>query len=216
MFFVFNKMENKTRTTRLSVVMCLMSLDEDLDKSDLTEGESNYENKKHNKLELLKQIEDIKTEDDYELMSFRTTLLDEFYEILYKDLTDKELYRYNYSELLFKNLMDINYFNKEYNNENLNDKSLLNEMLNILEERKRIIIYHLTNKNTEIQNFKTLNDYLKEYSMLYEKFMNTEKYDFEKHYKYKCRCEEELIKQYKQNDKLNYNDFYDIIESVEI
>jgi len=209
-------MENKTRTTRLSVVMCLMSLDEDLDKSDLTEGESNYENKKHNKLELLKQIEDIKTEDDYELMSFRTTLLDEFYEILYKDLTDKELYRYNYSELLFKNLMDINYFNKEYNNENLNDKSLLNEMLNILEERKRIIIYHLTNKNTEIQNFKTLNDYLKEYSMLYEKFMNTEKYDFEKHYKYKCRCEEELIKQYKQNDKLNYNDFYDIIESVEI
>ena len=207
-------MENKTRTTRLSVVVCLMSLDKE---------ESNYENKKHNKLKLLKQIEDIKNEDDYELMSFRTTLFDEFYEIMYKDLTDEELYKYNYSELLFKNLMDINYFNKEYNNEQLNDKSLLNEMLNILEERKRIIIYHLTsesldltNKNTEIQNFKTLNDYLKEYLMLYEKFMNTEKYDFEKHYKYKCRCEEELIKQYKQNDKLKSNDFYDIIESVKI
>ena len=156
-------------------------------------------------------------------MSFRTTLFDEFYEIMYKDLTDKELYKYNYSELLFKNLMDINYFNKEYNNEQLNltiqklnNKSLLNEMINILEERKKIIIYHLTNKNTEIQNFKTLNEYLKEYSMLYEKFMNTEKYDFEKHYKYKCRCEEELIKQYKQNDKISYNDFYDIIEHITI
>lgn len=207
-------MENKTRTIRLSVVVCLMSLDKE---------ESNYENKKHNMLELLKQIEDIKNEDDYELMSFRTTLFDEFYEIMYKDLTDKELYKYNYSELLFKNLMDINYFNKEYNNEQLNltiqklnNKSLLNEMINILEERKKIIIYHLTNKNTEIQNFKTLNEYLKEYSMLYEKFMNTEKYDFEKHYKYKCRCEEELIKQYKQNDKISYNDFYDIIEHITI
>lgn len=57
-----------------------MSLDEDLDKSDLTEEELNYENKKHNITELLKQVEDIKNKD--ELFIFRTTTSDKFYDII--------------------------------------------------------------------------------------------------------------------------------------
>ena len=197
-------MEEKTRTIRFSVIICLMSLDKDKETF-----------KKHKILELLKEIENIKNED--ELNNFRKTSFNKFYEIMYKNLTNEEMNKNNYSDLLFKNLMDVNYFNKEYNNKQLNNNILLNEMLNILELRKKLIIYHLINPDKLFEHEqKSLNDYLNEYSKLYEKFMNIEKYNFEKHYKYKCRCEDELIKQYKQNDKLNYIDFYNIIESIEI
>lgn len=205
-------MKNKTITTRFSIVICLISLDEELNNSELIEEELNYENKKHNILELLKQVEDLKNEND--LMNFNKTTLNKFYEIMYKNLTKEEGKNNNYNQLLFKTLTDIHYLNKEYNEEQLNDKITFNKMLNILEERKKIILYNLTHKYEEQYKGKDLNEYLEEYSMLYEKFMNTEKYDFEKHYKYEKRCEEELIKQYKQNDKIDYNDFYNIIESI--
>lgn len=198
-------METAKTSYKFSVVLCLMSLDKE---------ELNYENKKYNILELLKQIEDIKNKD--ELMNFRKTISNKFYEIMYKDLTKEEEKNNNYNQLLFKNLVDTIYLNKEHNNEQLNDKITFNKMLNILEERKKIIFYNLTHTYEEQYKGKDLNEYLKEYSPLYEKFMNNEKYDFEKHYKYEKRCEDELIKQYKQNDKVSYNDFYDIIESITI
>lgn len=198
-------METAKTSYKFSVVLCLISLDKE---------ELNYENKKHNITELLKQIEDIKNKD--ELFIFRTTTSNKFYEIMYKDLTKEEGKNNNYNQLLFKTLTDIHYLNKEHNNEQLNDKITFNKMLDILEERKKIILYNLTHSYEEQYKGKDLNEYLNEYSPLYGKFMNTEKYDFEKHYRYEKRCEDELIKRYKQNDKINYNVFYDIIESIEI
>lgn len=198
-------METAKISYKFSIVLCLMSLDKE---------ESNYENKKHNILELIKQIEDIKNKD--ELFKFRTTTSDKFYEIMYKDLTKEEGKNINYNQLLFKNLVDTIYLNKEHNNEQLNDKITFNKMLNILEERKKIILYNLTHSYEEQYKGKYLNEYLEEYTPLYEKFMNSEKYDFEKHFRYEKRCEDELIKRYKENDKLKSNDFYNIIESIKI
>lgn len=194
-------MEDVKTTYKFSIITCLMSLDK---------NNENYENKKNKILELLKQVEDIKTKD--ELINFRKKTMDKLYEKMYKDLTKEEGKNTNYIDLLFKNLIDIHFFNTEYNVNQLNYGLTLIKMLNILEERKKIILYNLTHPFDNQYKDKDLNEYLEEYSKLYKKFMDTEKYNFEKHYRYKKHYEDKLVKLYKQNNEITYNDFYDIIE----
>lgn len=196
-------MEDITISYKFTPIICLISLDK---------NNENYETVKNNILELFKKIENIKNKDD--LMVFRTTELDNYYSTMFKYLTKEEGKNNNYLELLFYNLVEINFFKTEYNIEQLNDKSTLIKMLDILEERKRIILYNLTTPVEEL-NLKddTLNNLLEEYSKVYKKFMDTEQYNFEKHYKYHKQCEIKLVEIYKQNDKITYKDFYDIIKT---
>jgi hypothetical protein len=88
-------------------------------------------------------------------------------------------------------------------------------MLKILERRKNIMIYDLTHTIEEQYKDENLNDiYFNEYKPLLEKIYSSGKYIHGSLYIYEKRCQNELIKQYKQNDKITYKDFDDIITNV--
>jgi hypothetical protein len=187
-------MEHSKTFYKFNTVISLMSLNKD---------NENYEIVKNNISELLNKIDNIKDND--ELINYG--------ELIYKDLTKEELKNINYSELLLNTLIEIHYFNKEY--EKLNEPSILNKMLEILEKRKNIMIYNLTHTINEQYKNEDLNDiYFNEYKPLYEKISCNNKYKYGNLYEYKKHCQNELIKQYKQNNKISYKDFDDIIKNA--
>ena len=198
---------------KFHTVLCLISLNKD---------NKNYELIKHNILELLNKIDNIKNSD--ELIKFETSPDTNYSETIYKYLTKEEAKNINYSELLFHTLTEIHYFNKEY--EQLNEPLTLNKMLELLEERKNIILYNLTHTIEEQHIGKDLNDtFLKDYQPLYKKliygekqeykqFNEYEKQRFKKPFEIEFHCRDELIKQYKQNNKITYKDFDDIIKNA--
>lgn len=187
---------------KFNIVLSLMSLNKD---------NENYELIKNNISELLNKIDNIKNND--ELIMFRISPDNDYGELIYKYLTKEELKNVNYYELLFHTLTEIHYFNKEY--EELNDPLILNKMLEILEKRKNIMIYNLTHTINEQYKGEDLNDiYFNEYKPLFKKILFNDKYKFQYLYEYEKQCQNELIKQYKQNDKITYKDFDDIIKNA--
>lgn len=195
-------MERSTTLYRFDVVISLMSLNKD---------NENYEIIKNNALEFLNIIDNIKNND--ELNKFRMSSNSNYGGLIYKYLTKEELKNINYYNLLFHNLVEIHYFNKEY--EQLNDQSTLNKMFEILEKRKNIMIYNLNHTIEEQYKKENLNDiYLNEYKPLFEKILCSGKYKHGSLYEYEKHCQNEIIKQYKQNDKITYKDFDDIIKNA--
>lgn len=187
-------MEYSNTLDIFNIIISLMSLNKD---------NENYEIIKSNILELLNSIDS--TKNNNELINYG--------ELIYKYLTKEELKNVNYSNLLFHTLVETHYFNKEY--EHLNDPSTLDKMLEILERRKNIMIYDLTHTIKEQYKDENLNDiYLNEYRPLFEKILCSGKYKHGELYIYEKRCQNEIIKQYKQNDKITYKDFDDIIKNA--
>lgn len=172
----------------------------------LNKDREDYEIIKHNLLEVLNKIDNVKN-DDYLIKSDNN-----YSYLILKDLTDEEMKNVNYSDLLFHTLIEINYLNKEY--EQINDPLTLNQMLKILEERKNIMIYNLSHTIEEQYKDKDLNDiYFNEYEPLFKKILDDKKYDSKKNFIFIINCRNELIKQYKQNDNISYKDFDDIIKN---
>lgn len=195
-------MEHSKTLYKFNIVLSLMSLNKD---------NENYKLVKNNISEFLNKIDNIKNNDD--LIMFRISPDNDYGEIIYKYLTKEELKNINYTDLLFHTLIDIHYFSKEY--EQLNDPSTLDKMLEILEKRKNIMIYNLSHTIEEQYKGEDLNDiYFNEYKPLYEKLLCNSKYKFEKEYEYEKHCQNELIKQYEQNDKITYKDFDGIIKNL--
>ena len=177
-------MEHSKAFYKFNTVISLISLNKD---------NENYEIIKNNITELLNKIDNIKNNDD----------LTDYGELIYKYLTKEELKNVNYYELLFHTLTEIHYFNKEY--EKLNDPLILNKMLEVLEKRKNIMIYNLTHTINEQYKGEDLNDiYFNEYKPLFEKILFNDKYKFQYLYEYEKQCQNELMEQYKQNDKITY------------
>ena len=175
-------MEHSKAFYKFNTVISLMSLNKD---------NENYEIVKNNISELLNKIDNIKNNDEFT----------GYGELIHKDLTKEELKNINYTELLFHTLTEIHYFNKEY--EELNDPLILNKMLEVLEKRKNIMIYNLTHTIKEQYKSEDLNNmYFNEYKPLYEKLLCNDKYKYGNLFKYEQQCRNELIKQYKQNDKI--------------
>lgn len=193
-------MEHSKTFYKFTAVMSLISLNK---------NNENYEIIKNNIYELLNRIDNIKNND--EVMKFIISPNNDYGKLIYKYLTKEELKNINYSTLLFQTLIEIHYLNKEY--EQMNDTLTLNKMLEILEERKNIMIYNLTHTIEEQYKDKDLNDiYFNDYEPLLKKLLYNKKYDYGKKYNYEKHCQNELIKQYKQNNNITYKNFYDIIE----
>lgn len=187
-------MEHFNTVYKFDIIISLMSLNKD---------NENYEIIKSNISELLNGVDS--TKNNGKIINYG--------ELIYKYLTKEELKNVNYSDLLFRNLIETHYLNKEY--EHLNDPSTLNKMFEILEKRKNIIIYNLTHTIEEQYKGEDLNDiYLNEYQPLFEKILCGGKYKYGELYLYEQQCKNEIIKQYKQNDKITYKDLDNIIKNV--
>ena len=195
-------MEHSKTFYKFNTIISLMSLNKD---------NENYELIKNNISEYLNRIDNIKNNDD--LNKLRISPDNNYGELIYKDLTKEELKNINYSGLLFHTLIEIHYFIKE--TKKPNEPPILNKMLEILEKRKNIMIYNLNHTIEEQYKDKDLNDiYFNEYKPLFEKILCDEMFRYKNLYEYKKQCQNELIKQYKQNNKISYKDFDDIIKNA--